>query len=121
MLAITFGSDHPAARGHFPGNPIIPGALLLSEALRAVAGALQIDLARCSVSSAKFPSPSRPDDRIEIEFSVSGAAILLVCAVAGRTVLKAEVACEAPPVKGPRETPEKGSRETPVKGSRETR
>jgi 3-hydroxymyristoyl/3-hydroxydecanoyl-(acyl carrier protein) dehydratase len=95
LLAITFSSDHPAARGHFPGNPIIPGALLLSEALRAVAAALEVDLARCNVSSAKFPSPSRPGDRIEINFSLSGAMLSVACTVAGRTVLKAAVACDA--------------------------
>jgi 3-hydroxymyristoyl/3-hydroxydecanoyl-(acyl carrier protein) dehydratase len=102
MLAITFASDHPAARGHFPGNPIIPGALLLSEALRAVTAALKIDLSRCSVSSAKFPSPSRPGDRVEIDFALSDSAISFGCTVAGRTVLKAEVACDAG--KGPRAT-----------------
>jgi 3-hydroxymyristoyl/3-hydroxydecanoyl-(acyl carrier protein) dehydratase len=116
MLAITFAADHPAARGHFPGNPIIPGALLLSEALRAVAAALEIDLSRCSVSSAKFPSPSRPGDRIEIAFARSGCAISLGCTVAGRTVLKAQVACE--PAKGSDATLVKEPRPTPAKGSR---
>lgn len=100
MLEITFGPDHPAARGHFPGNPIIPGALLLSEALRAVGAALEVDLSLCTVTSAKFPSPSRPGDRIEIVFSVSGVALSLVCAAAGRTVLKAEVACSAKVIPG---------------------
>lgn len=94
-LEITLAADHPAARGHFPGNPIVPGAVLLNEALRAVGAALGSDLSRCRVSSAKFPSPSRPGDRVEIEFSASGAAVALVCSVAGRTVLKAEVACNA--------------------------
>ena len=28
--------SHPALAGHFPDNPIVPGALLLSEVLRAV-------------------------------------------------------------------------------------
>jgi 3-hydroxyacyl-[acyl-carrier-protein] dehydratase len=94
-LAITFGADHPAARGHFPGNPIIPGAILLSEALRVAGATLRIDLSRCTVSSAKFPSPARPGDRVEIDCSAARAGISLVCSVAGRTVLKAEVVCGA--------------------------
>ena len=94
-LAITLAADHPAARGHFPANPIIPGAVLLGEALRAVGAALGSDLSRCCVSSAKFPSPSRPGDRVEIDFSAAGARVAFVCSVAGRTVLKAEVACDA--------------------------
>jgi 3-hydroxymyristoyl/3-hydroxydecanoyl-(acyl carrier protein) dehydratase len=95
VIEITFSPDHPSTRGHFPGNPVIPGALLLSEALRAVGAALEIDLSLCSVTSAKFPSPSRPGDRIEIDFSISPVGISLICAAAGRTVLKAEVACSA--------------------------
>ena len=100
MLAITFGADHPAARGHFPGNPIIPGAVLLSEALRVAGTAMAIDVSRCSVSSAKFPSPARPGDRVEIDCSASRAGISLVCSVAGHTVLKAEVACTARVTRG---------------------
>ena len=94
-LEITLAADHPAARGHFPGNPIIPGAVLLSEALHAVGRAAGKDLSLCRVSSAKFPSPSRPGDRVEIEFEAAGARITLVCAVAGRIVLKAQIASDA--------------------------
>jgi 3-hydroxymyristoyl/3-hydroxydecanoyl-(acyl carrier protein) dehydratase len=94
-LEFSLAADHPAASGHFAGNPMIPGAVLLSEALRAVGAALGTDLARCSVRSAKFPSPSRPGDRVEIDFSASGAGISLVCSVSGRTVLKAEIAALA--------------------------
>ena len=94
-LEFDFAADHPAARGHFPGNPMIPGAVLLSETLRVVGAALGTDLSRCAVRSAKFPSPSRPGDRVEIDLSASGAAISLVCSVSGRTVLKAEITCDA--------------------------
>ena len=99
-LAITFGADHPAARGHFPGNPIIPGAVLLSEALRVAGTAMAIDVSRCTVSSAKFPSPVCPGDRVEIECSASRTGLSLVCSVAGRAVLKAEVACSAKASRG---------------------
>lgn len=94
-IEIDFAADHPAARGHFPGNPIIPGAVLLSEAVRAVSSATNLDLSRCSVSAAKFPSPSRPGDRVAIDYAVGSSSISLTASVAGRTVLKAEVACAA--------------------------
>jgi 3-hydroxymyristoyl/3-hydroxydecanoyl-(acyl carrier protein) dehydratase len=94
-LEITFSADHPAARGHFPGNPIVPGAVLLSEAVRAVGAAAHVDLSRCSVSAAKFPSPSRPGDRVDVAYSMKPDSISLTCSVSGRVVLKAEVACIA--------------------------
>ena len=32
----VFQPDHPSSRGHFEGNPIIPGAVLLSETILAI-------------------------------------------------------------------------------------
>ncbi len=98
-IVISFAADHPAARGHFPENPIIPGAVLLSEAVRAVGNATHVDLSRCSISAAKFPSPSRPGDRVDIAYVVKGDSISLTGSVAGRSVLKAEVACAAKPTR----------------------
>ena len=91
-LELRLAADHPAAQGHFPGNPIIPGAVLLSEALRTVGAALGQDLSPRRVASAKFPSPARPGDCLGIEFSTTGSKLVVVAAVAGRTVLKAEIA-----------------------------
>ncbi|HEX4050347.1 MAG TPA: hypothetical protein VHY19_05675 [Steroidobacteraceae bacterium] len=33
---LLIDADHPALAGHFPGNPLIPGALLLDEVLHAI-------------------------------------------------------------------------------------
>ena len=56
--------EEPAADGHFPGNPIIPGAGLLRE----VIAALSADgrTVCCGVRSAKFLHPVRPGDRLTI-------------------------------------------------------
>lgn len=92
-LALTLAADHPAARGHFPGNPIIPGAVLLSETLSAISAAAGHDFERCPVSAAKFSSPARPGDCVDVEYTVSDTRIVLVCSVEKRTVLKAELTC----------------------------
>ena len=89
---------HPAAEGHFPGNPVIPGAVLLAEALGAIAGGLGIELARPRIRSAKFLSPARPGDRLTIDFERGpGDGIRFSCAVGGRAVLKGEVTCDESP------------------------
>lgn len=95
-LEITFAADHPAANGHFPGNPIIPGAVLFAEALRAVETASRSDLSRARIVSAKFPSPARPGDRVEVAYTVSAARFAIVCSVAGRIVLRTEIVCGGP-------------------------
>jgi 3-hydroxymyristoyl/3-hydroxydecanoyl-(acyl carrier protein) dehydratase len=58
-----FDRDHPTADGHFPSNPIIPGALLLDHVLRAVGSAAPMTL-----RFVKFHQVVRPGDRIEIRW-----------------------------------------------------
>ena len=64
-----FPPDHAAAQGHFPGNPVIPGALLLSEVLRAIETSLGKNLCPYQIRSAKFIRPVRPGERVSIDFS----------------------------------------------------
>jgi 3-hydroxyacyl-[acyl-carrier-protein] dehydratase len=86
--------DHPAAQGHFPGNPVIPGAVLLSEALRAIEASLGANLSPCRIRFAKFFHPARPGDRILVDFSAhDGGGIRFACTVGEKTVLAGEVTC----------------------------
>ena len=65
-LEVRFAIDHPTAAGHFPGNPIIPGAVLLDEVLQAVAGTGDVE--RWIIRSAKFLQPVRPGEAIMIRW-----------------------------------------------------
>ncbi len=58
--------DEPAADGHFPGNPIVPGAVLLREILRIVAPAGKAIC--CEIRAAKFFQPVRPGDSLTIRW-----------------------------------------------------
>lgn len=91
-----FRNDHPASQGHFPGNPIIPGAVLLSEALSAVEEVLGTSLARCRIRSAKFLRPVRPGDRIDIECSRSpDGQVKFDCRIGDTLVLTGQLRCHA--------------------------
>jgi 3-hydroxyacyl-[acyl-carrier-protein] dehydratase len=54
-------ADHPALAGHFPGEPIVPGVVLLEEVLR-LAGR---GCAR--LPSVKFHAPLRPREEFVIQ------------------------------------------------------
>jgi 3-hydroxyacyl-[acyl-carrier-protein] dehydratase len=91
-------ADHPASRGHFAGNPIIPGAVLLSETILAIRRNLEATLTPLVIDSAKFQHPARPGDRVLIEFSRSASrALSFTCTVEGRPVLTGQMSCPAPP------------------------
>jgi len=96
-MELDLRPDHPASQGHFPGDPIIPGAVLLSEALLAIEASLGTRLAPFQVTTAKFPHPARPGDRVLIEVSrAPGGGVRFACTVQGKKVLTGQVACHAP-------------------------
>ena len=98
MIELVFQHDHPASQGHFPGDPIIPGAVLLSEAARAIASGLDSAPTLFQLGSAKFLHPVRPGDRVLIRFSCdAGGEIRFNCAVGGKPVLTGQMACSGPP------------------------
>ena len=87
-LKFQFPANHPCGAGHFPGNPIIPGALLLDEVLARIAENLSIHDAVWHVKSAKFPQPARPGDVVLASYSLTtGGEIRFECAVSGNKVL----------------------------------
>lgn len=51
--------DHPAMAGHFPGNPIVPGVVILEEVARA-AGSLGHRSRLARIETAKFRAPLPP-------------------------------------------------------------
>ena len=73
----VFPSNDPMFRGHFPGNPIVPG-VILTEALAqtaGIAGAWGSD-DRCfrlsAIRSMKFPAAARPEERIILNARKAG-------------------------------------------------
>ena len=89
-----YPADHQAVEGHFPGNPLIPGAVLLSDTLRTIEASIGRPLTLSGIKSAKFHSPTRPGDRVAIEFALPAAGqIKFTCAVGGTKVLTGEAVC----------------------------
>ena len=62
-----FADDHPTAAGHFPGNPIIPGALLLDEVVASIS-VTECDGVVTTIRSAKFLRPIRPGEAVHIRW-----------------------------------------------------
>ena len=91
-LILHIAADHPTGSGHFPGHPIIPGALLLAEVLHCIGQAEALRFTSCNVKAAKFPHPARPGDTVEIEYVRSAqGAIEFRCVVAGIGVMTGTV------------------------------
>lgn len=77
---IVFAADHPTAAGHFPGNPILPGALLLDTVVQAITSGTGAP--HLTIQSAKFLRPVRPGDRLHIAWESKGADTRFSCTLA---------------------------------------
>jgi 3-hydroxyacyl-[acyl-carrier-protein] dehydratase len=87
-LTLQFAVNHPCSAGHFPGNPIIPGALLLDEVLTRIAIDLDIDGWSWRVKSAKFPQSVRPGDAVHINYTgTANGEIRFECTVSNSKVM----------------------------------
>lgn len=58
--------EHPCFAGHFPGDPLVPGALLLTWCLAQLRQS-QPQLTIAGVRLFKFLHPVRPGDRLRLE------------------------------------------------------
>lgn len=67
VTTLTIAPEHPALPGHFPGTPIVPGVLLLDEALCAVQASGARPFLRWRIGSAKFVKPVRPGEPLTLE------------------------------------------------------
>jgi 3-hydroxymyristoyl/3-hydroxydecanoyl-(acyl carrier protein) dehydratase len=77
---LVFSADHPTAAGHFPGNPILPGALLLDSIMLAVSRG--IGAPSVTIQSAKFLRPVRPGDRLRVAWATKGVDTHFSCSFA---------------------------------------
>jgi 3-hydroxymyristoyl/3-hydroxydecanoyl-(acyl carrier protein) dehydratase len=68
-VELCVAADHPAFAGHFPGRPIVPGALLIDLAIRAISRATGREIS--VVAQAKFLSPALPGEALAVVFDAS--------------------------------------------------
>jgi 3-hydroxyacyl-[acyl-carrier-protein] dehydratase len=97
----TFAPDDPMFRGHFPGNPIVPG-VILTEALAQTAGLAGAGpnggrrFLLSAIRGMKFPAAARPGEKITLTARLTGTMgglwMFAVDAVSGdRSVAEGQV------------------------------
>src|SRR5882672_7343491 len=65
-VTLDIPADHAAFAGHFPGNPLVPGVVLLDETLYRVAGVRGVAAEQCTIFAAKFLSAAHPGERLQL-------------------------------------------------------
>lgn len=70
---VRIPADHPSLRGHFPGNPIVPGVVLLDGVIANVEAATGRRISR--VAQAKFHAALRPGESAVAECFVNNVTV----------------------------------------------
>ncbi|WP_118179979.1 AMP-binding protein [Paraburkholderia phosphatilytica] len=95
-LRFTIPHDHPALPGHFPGQPIVPGVVLLDCAIDAIGKALDRPFGAVRLNSAKFLSPAAPGTPLDVSFEVAPSGAIRFSVQAGsRAVASGVIAATA--------------------------
>ena len=73
VMPLPIPADHPAYAGHFPGQPILPGVVLLDAALHAMATQGDRQDTTGQLKSVKFHSPVQPGEALTLQYAESPA------------------------------------------------
>lgn len=68
---LSVATDHPSLAGHFPGNPVVPGVLLLDCVLHVLQQSVGRPLAR--LRHVKFLSTLLPGESVRGHWEMDGA------------------------------------------------
>lgn len=77
--------EHPCLPGHFPGDPIVPGVLILARVIKAAATAFGAPVN--AVRVAKFQARLAPNERFTIVLEPGGEDAVRFQVVRGETVI----------------------------------
>jgi len=86
---LCIAPDHPALAGHFPHAPIVPGALLLDEALHCI----DPSATRWRISNVKFHRIVQPREALRLQWhQQAGGDLQLEIHAAETLVMSASIA-----------------------------
>ena len=66
-VPLVLPADHPSYEGHFPGTPVLPGAVLLDAVIGALEAAAGGAARTWQVTVVKFVGAVRPGEPLELE------------------------------------------------------
>jgi 3-hydroxyacyl-[acyl-carrier-protein] dehydratase len=78
------GADHPALPGHFPGQPVVPGVVLLDRVAAAIADWKSARI--IGMPQVKFLQALLPDEEAELRLEDGGGGVRFHISRAGAVI-----------------------------------
>ena len=98
-VALSIPESHACYAGHFPGDPLVPGALMVQWLVELIEAEDKkkgkSDLTITVLKSMKFILPIRPGDDCEVTITHRDEKIMIECTCKGQLVLKGQFLVES--------------------------
>ena len=93
-MQFSINADHPVFPGHFPGNPIVPGVVILDHVIAAVTAVFPAHRIN-GIRKLKFLRPLLPDQICDVEFgSVRAGRLRFECLQEGERIAEGNILLE---------------------------
>ena len=89
-------SDHPVLVDHFPGNPLVPGALIVDQVLSGCEPYASEDFCMLALKEIKFKSPLRGHEIAQVDYSQSPTGLRFKVWVADREIAAGIITLQPP-------------------------
>jgi 3-hydroxymyristoyl/3-hydroxydecanoyl-(acyl carrier protein) dehydratase len=94
----AIAANHPAFAGHFPGHPVLPGVVVLSLVMQALATRAELS-AKVGVTpridNAKFLHPVGPGSRLRVVLKEQGSGVAFEVLMGGTPVARGQISAGA--------------------------
>lgn len=97
---LAFPAEHPSYAGHFPGNPVVAGVLLLEEILAAAESRLGHPVSVARLPLVKFLTPLQPGQEARLEIAFAGPHVEFTVTRGAAPVARGRLVIEVPPARG---------------------
>ena len=78
-MTFTISAKHPSLAGHFPGNPVVPGVVILDEVINIIK-VIKPGHTITAMPNVKFVQPLLPEQIVKVEVNEkSESAISFTC------------------------------------------
>jgi 3-hydroxyacyl-[acyl-carrier-protein] dehydratase len=85
-MRFSITPDHPALPGHFPGNPVVPGVVILDHVIAVLAAAFP-EHRVSGIRKLKFLRPLLPDQICDVQWAeVRAGRLRFECLQAGERI-----------------------------------